>query len=335
MDIRFSETEMTEDGKTINVYAEDVISRVELFRPYDNKGRAGWSIIDVGNGEREVIENDLALAEARTKVMEYLIELEDKGENLYFAGQEEESVTSEEEEVGEAEEAGEGEDIDAPLDYQHPVDENGQRIMFPDASDYTDAQYDRAKEDLNRAKAALHDANKEKKLATEIAKMKEYDFHSRAVNFQIEETRIQSIRMPERAFVCINARGKLKTIHAAEIHTYPLLEISIYQSFWNGIPVDLEFAKSHDRDFLDGQQLSTIAGDDDQDSSKDESAPEEATEAPESGDIPTDVDAGTEAGEDVEGVEAGDAADDELPAFDSDDENAATAILDTCKEGAA
>ena len=41
LDVRFSDTEMTADGKTINVFVDDVMSRVEIFRDlpgFDDEG---------------------------------------------------------------------------------------------------------------------------------------------------------------------------------------------------------------------------------------------------------------------------------------------------------
>ena len=173
-----------------------------------------------------------------------------------------------------------------------PVDKDGQRIMFPDMADYTDLQYDAAKEALDYAKAALHDANKEKKRATEIAKMKEYDCQARAVSFQCEDARIQSVRCDARAYVAINARGKLKTICAAEIHTYPFSEISIYQAYHVGMPVSLEDAKEIDEGYLALQRLlertesaaktedeAASVTDDDDESSSDEPADGDAADA--------------------------------------------------------
>ena len=175
-----------------------------------------------------------------------------------------------------------------------PVDKEGQHIMFPDMADYTDLQYDAAKEALDYAKAALHDANKEKKRATEIAKMKEYDCQARAVSFQCEDARIQSVRCDARAYVAINARGKLKTICAAEIHTYPFSEISIYQAYHVGMPVSLEDAKEIDEGYLALQRLlertETAAKTEDEAASETDGDDESTGDEPAEGGVADDFD---------------------------------------------
>lgn len=249
MDIKFLDTELTQDGKKIEIMVDGIISRVELFRPDDKSGHSGWFVIDNGSNGGDTIANDLTLMQAKTQAMEYLAEIEGRGESVYFADPD-------------ADKDGDEGDDDDTGESSKTIDENGQHLIFPDASDYTDEQYDQAKADLDKAKAALHDAMKEKKRASEVAEMKKFDFHSRALNFQIEDARIQSIRVPDRAYVCINARGKLKTIGASEIHTYPLFEISIYQAFHGGLAVDIDTAKSVDLAFVGRGELVPKSEDD-------------------------------------------------------------------------
>ena len=56
LDVRFSDTEMTADGKTINVFVDDVTSRVELFRAAESAGHSGWLIVDCGDGDLVIVE---------------------------------------------------------------------------------------------------------------------------------------------------------------------------------------------------------------------------------------------------------------------------------------
>ena len=56
LDVRFSDTEMTADSKTINVFVDDVMSRVEIFRAAESAGHSGWSIVDCGDGDLVVVE---------------------------------------------------------------------------------------------------------------------------------------------------------------------------------------------------------------------------------------------------------------------------------------
>lgn len=245
MNLRFSDTETTDDGKTINVFVDEVMSRVELFRPAESTGNSGWSVIDCGSGDRVAVVEGVTLAEARQKAMEYLSGLEEKGENLYYA----EDDSTLDDEAGEGETASPADDTGSS---GLLIGGDGQMRMFgpkdgvPLDAEYTDERYEQAKKRLEKAKADLSDALAEKKRAGVVAKAREANYHHCKILSMIEEARIQSVKIPGQAFVPINNMDKLKVVRASEVRKYDLHETNIYQAFAAGMPVDLEDAVAVD-----------------------------------------------------------------------------------------
>jgi hypothetical protein len=134
------------------------------------------------------------------------------------------------------------------------IGSGGQALLFTDETDAADDLYEQAKKELELAQGKLRIALNEKKAAAEVAKTCEANVHHRAVLFQIEDARVESFKAPDRALVPICSRGKMKTVFAADLKTYPFAEISVYQAYVNGVKSDLDDAIARDNAFLEAQK---------------------------------------------------------------------------------
>ena len=263
MDCGFSNTEMTDEGKTINVNVDDIASRVELFRPAESSGNAGWSVIDCADGERVTVESDMPLAAAKHRAMEYLVELEDRGENLYYAEPTEEDDADGSGSTDPADESDSPVDADAPKPY---VDNEGQQRLFspeqgvPMDAEYTDERHEKIAAKYEKSKTELAEAIENRKNLNAIIKMREANHHHDRIEKVIDDARCESMKKLGRGIVPIAHFSKMMTITASDVHAYSYEETKFFQAFVNGMPVSLDEAIEADR-IAKGAAKETIADD--------------------------------------------------------------------------